>query len=102
MVGEIPYEEIKDVGDRSWSLRLVEELARGKEEDRSKIMEALSLLGDRRTEQPLLAIVLDSNKSDAVRKAASDVLFKIGSYETKEERAQGGHQTIRLSSDTRC
>ena len=88
MVSDIPFDEIKNTGDRSWSLRLVAELAQGVEGDRNKIIEALSELSDRRTEQPLLALVLDSQKSDGIRKAASDALLKIGSYETGEVRSQ--------------
>ncbi len=88
MVGVIPFDAIRETGDRSWSLRLVEELAYGLEGDRDKIIEVLSNLGDRRTDQPLLAIVFDSSKTEAVRKAASDALFKTGSYHTEEERAR--------------
>jgi hypothetical protein len=88
MVGEIPFKEIKDTDDRSWSLRLVEELARGAEGDREKIIQTLSVLDDRRTEKPLLALVLDSRISEAVRMAASDSLFKMCTHETKEERAR--------------
>ena len=62
MVADIPFKAIKDTHDRSWSLRLVGELARGIEGDRDKIIQALSQLNDRRTEKPLLALVLDPQK----------------------------------------
>lgn len=88
MDDEIPFDLIKETEDRSWSLRLVEALACGAESNRGSIVEALSKVADRRTEQPLLALVLDPRKPSGVRKAASDVLFRIGSYETTEERAQ--------------
>ena len=87
----IPFREIKDTKDRSWSLRLVDEIASERLDELDEILETLSELCDYRVEEPLTNLMLDSSRSNLVREAASDALSCTPTTESDEQRREWWH-----------
>lgn len=87
----IPFEEIRDTKDRSWSLRLVDEIAGERLDDLDEILETLSELRDYRVEVPLTSLMLDTSRSSIVREAASDALSCTATTESDEQRREWWH-----------
>ncbi len=87
----IPFEEISQSEDRSWSFRLLQTLKEGRdlsEDYLDKLSKTLAALDDPRLLQPLTEMVLDRTLPDVVRRAASDALCDCTTLETTEERRQ--------------
>jgi HEAT repeat protein len=85
---DIPHEQIRQTEDRSWTMRLLDEIAHGHLEDFDNLIETLSQLDDYRAEPRLRELLLSKHTPGAVRQAASDVLFRVTAFDTAEERAR--------------
>lgn len=101
----IPFAEVCQTQDRSWSFRLIAELKNLAELKEGQLNQAyldklsttLASLDDPRIVQPLTEILLDQILPDSVRLAASDTLWNSTTYETADERAQwwsSGDETL--------
>lgn len=83
----IPFEHIKETEDRSWSLKLVQEISEGKLEDIDQIVCALSWLDDHRAVTPLTELVEDEHRPVAIRDAASRAVATCNTLDTAQKRA---------------
>jgi hypothetical protein len=87
MCSKFPFEEICESEDRSWSTQLVEEIATGNLEELEEIVETLSALDDPRVVPILSSHLINLDKSDAVRQAASDALSGCTTWESAADRS---------------
>ncbi len=88
----IPHEEIRERGDRSWSMRLVEELVATRDEDVViEICKTMEELDDYRMEKPLFEIVLNEANDDFVRRAAIRGLCVSPTSESEAQRRTWWH-----------
>jgi hypothetical protein len=72
----IPYDEIIETADRSWTLRLLARLTARDLDDQelARVTEALRRLSDHRSFAPLETILVDRNRPERVRIAAGAIL----------------------------
>ncbi len=83
----IPHEDIRQRGDRSWSMRLLEQLIVSQtDEEVDEICDTFRELEDYRLEEPLLEILHDLSEREFVRHAASRALACSPTTETEEQR----------------
>lgn len=82
----IPFEQIRETEDRSWSFRLLEIIESGQLDELDEILDTISDLDDYRLEKRLTELMLNSQQPLAVREAASDALSLIPTTESDEAR----------------
>jgi hypothetical protein len=83
----VPHENIRDTEDRSWSLKLVDEIIAGSEDsDFTEVLHTLVVLDDPRTIPPLTSLMENTANNSHVRSVASDVLNRCTTWETSQER----------------
>jgi HEAT repeat protein len=83
----VPHERIRECEDRSWSLKLVDEIVAGHEDsDFTEVIHTLVVLDDPRVVSPLTKLMENTANSDHLRSVASDVLNKCTTWETSQER----------------
>ncbi|MBS1953541.1 MAG: hypothetical protein JST89_05125 [Cyanobacteria bacterium SZAS-4] len=88
----IPHEEIRERGDRSWSMRLFEELVATRDEDVvTEICKTIEALEDYRLEKPLFEVVLNQANDDFVRRSAIHGLCVVPTTDTEEQRRTWWH-----------
>lgn len=82
----IPFEDIRRLKDRSWSIPLAELVERGQIEDKDEICQTIAALEDPRIPTRLLRVLEDINHPAAAREVAADALNECANVDTAEQR----------------
>src|SRR5256885_1929542 len=77
----LPYDEIQERGDRSWTMRLIERLKIPdlSDEEQTEVIWSLEKTDDPRMVEPLVSVLTDQSYPETVRDAAGAVLIWSGS-----------------------
>ncbi len=84
----IPFDDIRRLQNRSWSIPLVEMIERGEVEDAEEICRTIGALEDPRLSGRLLQILEDVERPSVVRELAADALNESVNIDTAEQRRQ--------------
>ena len=80
------FERIRNDIDRSYTFALIDQIKHGYLDDLDEIIKTLEELGDPRSEDRLLSLILDGQLAESIRRAASDALGVCNTHDTIDER----------------
>jgi hypothetical protein len=84
----IPFDDIRRLQDRSWSIPLVEMIERGEVEDADEICQTIGVLEDPRLPARLLHLLEDFERPSEVRETAAEALKVCANVDTADQRQQ--------------